>query len=530
MHNYLLLTQIMNYSLNNPFYYEPRPLCKEAAKEIISDVNRHPEWCDEVANGKTFGVLIGCRAELPDAGDAAKRIVLWAYSGQILGRSDWKGYVPAVFDYLQPDGFFKQEEARIVAINHEIERLECSPELANATQRLAEVRESGQKEIEDYQRFMAESKSTPMPEADYIKMRQFQKAEFRRLKKKVVEAENASLALQNSIFARIKGLKSERKRASDALQQWLFAHFEMRNANGESRNLLQIFSDWAARTGSKCNVPPSGSGECCAPKLLQYAYVNGIKPMEIAEFQIYNGEPKFIGACMSRCAPILDWMLRGQTVEPNPLEQQDDTLTLAVLYEDEDIIAVDKPAGMLSVPGRSARRSAYDILRQMRPECSRLMMLHRLDMQTSGVLLAAKSFEAYRRFQRYFTHHNNINKVYYALLDGVLPMEKGTCGEISLPLRADYMARPRQLVDYADGKKAVTRYEIMGEIDGHTLVRLQPLTGRTHQLRIHCAHPDGLNCPILGDELYGRKAERMYLHAAILEVEGRKIESELTFK
>lgn len=529
MHNYLLLTQIMNYSLNNPFYYEPHPLCLEAAREIVSDVNRHPEWHDEVANGKTFGVLIGRRAELPETDNPAKRIVLWAYSGQILGRSDWKGYVPAVFDYLQPDGFFKQEEARIVAINHEIERLECSTELANATQRLAEVRESGQKEIEDYQQFMAESKSTPMPEADYIKMRQFQKAEFRRLKKKVTEAEKASLAQQDNILAQIKELKNERKRSSDALQQWLFEHFEMMNAQGERRNLIDIFSDWAAQKGSKCTVPPAGSGECCAPKLLQYAYANGIKPMEIAEFQIYNGEPKFIGACMSRCAPILDWMLRGLTVEPNPLERQDDTQTLAVLYEDEEIIAVDKPAGMLSVPGRSARRSAYDILRQMRPECPQLMMLHRLDMQTSGVLLAAKNIEAYRRFQQYFAHHNNINKVYYALLEGSLPKGETPSGVIELPLRADYLSRPRQCVDYQNGKKAVTRYEVMGEKDGHTIVRLQPLTGRTHQLRIHCAHPDGLNCPILGDELYGRKSDRMYLHAAILEVEGRKIESKPTF-
>ena len=365
----------------------------------------------------------------------------------------------------------------------------------------------------------------------------------------------------------------------------------MLNAKGEKKNLLDIFSEWAERTGSKCVIPPSGSGECCAPKLLQYAYIKGLKPVEIAEIcpspALWASSPQgarrklpsfaenvigntnftlapwgedarrageglsfsFRPACQSRCKPILDWMLQGLEVEANPLEEPEERTSLPILFENESIIVVDKPEGMLSVPGKSKRKSALDILREMRPDCPDLIMAHRLDMQTSGVLIAAKTMEVYREVQKSLTkpsqregciidsieaikttaEKNYINspslregrgrllKTYFALLEGVLPMPVGTKGEISLPLSSDYLNRPCQKVDYENGKDALTLYEVMGEVEmegqPRTLLKLQPITGRTHQLRVHCAHPDGLGMPILGDDLYGKHAKRLYLHA-----------------
>lgn len=500
---------LKTYKLNNPFYYEPHPLCVEAAHDVIADIASHPEWREEVEAGKMFGVLV------TESG------VLKAYSGQILGRGDWDGYVPAVFNYLDEDGYFKIHEAEIVATNKRIEAMSCSEELRNARDTLYDIERETRESIEKYKIFMAERKwererKRSEGNADdemLIRESQFQKAELRRLKaecrEKVSAAQNALQELQN----RISAMKRERKHRSDDLQNWLFRNFNMKNGRGEVKNLLDIFREWASRNGSKCVVPPSGSGECCAPKLFQYAFENALKPLAVAEFTVENGQPCWQGACMSRCAPILDWMLQGVDVMPNPLHEQEEVKALNVLYEDENIIVVDKPAGMLSVPGKSKRKSALDILREMRPDCDNLMMAHRLDMQTSGVLVAAKNMEMYRSLQADFAEHLKIKKSYVALLEGVLPMEEGIKGEICLPLSADYLDRPRQKVDHEKGKYALTKYEIKGVVNGHTLVVLYPVTGRTHQLRVHCASKDGLGMPILGDDLYGHHDKRLYLHA-----------------
>ena len=257
----------------------------------------------------------------------------------------------------------------------------------------------------------------------------------------------------------------------------------------------------------------------------------------------------FRPACQSRCKPILDWMLQGLDVEANPLEEPEERTSLPILFENENIIVVDKPEGMLSVPGKSKRKSALDILREMRPDCPELIMAHRLDMQTSGVLIAAKTMEVYKEVQKSLTKpsqregciidsnetirplaeksyikspslwegRGRLSKTYFALLEGILPMPVGTKGEISLPLSSDYLNRPCQKVDYENGKEALTIYEVMGEVEvegqPRTLLKLNPITGRTHQLRVHCAHPDGLGMPILGDDLYGKHAKRLYLHA-----------------
>ena len=517
--------------LNNPFYYTPSARCEETVSSLLAIIHSHPEWHEEVRNGKTFGVLI------------TETETLYAYSGQMLGRYDIEGFVPPVFDYLDEKGYFKIHEAEIVNINKEIERLSASDELRQAREALYEA--EAEKPVLPHSR---DVDPTSEEYEAYCRQRQFEKGEYRRQKavwnEKVAECRNALQAIQDHITS----LKQERKRKSDSLQHWLFEHFVMLNAKGEKKNLLDIFSEWAERTGSKCVIPPSGSGECCAPKLLQYAYIKGLKPVEIGEFTAPT--LSFRPACQSRCKPILDWMLQGLDVEANPLEEPEERTSLPVLFENESIIVVDKPEGMLSVPGKSKRKSALDILREMRPDCPELIMAHRLDMQTSGVLIAAKTMEVYREVQKMWNQqppspprgssldtndtlclkrkevYNKLplgglggcfQKTYFALLEGVLRLPVGTKGEISLPLSSDYLNRPCQKVDYENGKEALTIYEVMGvvEMEGQprTLLKLNPITGRTHQLRVHCAHPDGLGMPILGDDLYGKHAKRLYLHA-----------------
>lgn len=503
-------------SLNSPFYYEPHPSCVDAAHIVLCRIKEHPEWQKEVDAGKMFGVL------LTEQGEA-----LYAYSGQMQGRYEWEGFVPPVFDYLEDDGYFKRHEAEIVSINRQICSLESSSELANARDTLYYIERKTEQEISAYKAFMAESKANResmrskglADEGALIRESQFQKAELRRLKRSCNEqikaARNALQLLQNEISQ----LKAERKKRSDDLQRWLFEHFQMLNGRGESKNLIDIFSEWAAKTGSKCTVPPSGSGECCAPKLLQYAFLHNLQPIAIAEFTCIKGDIQWHGACQGRCAAILDWMLQGVDVEDNPLHRQEERTSLDVLYEDDRLMIVDKPAGMLSVPGKSSRLSALDIIKKMRPDCASLMLCHRLDMQTSGVLVAAKDIVTYKMMQSMFLSHEKIEKTYIALLEGIHPLPVGAKGEISLPLSADYLNRPRQIVDKENGKPAITRYEIIGEKEGHTVIRLHPITGRTHQLRVHCAHPEGLNMPILGDDLYGHHASRLYLHAKSIKIE-----------
>ena len=561
--------------MNNPFYYTPSARCEEAVSSLLEIIRLHPEWNEEVRGGKTFGVLI------------TESETLFAYSGQMLGRYDIEGFVPPVFDYLDEKGYFKIHEAEIVNINKEIDRLSTSDELHQAREALYEA--------EKTKPVLPPSRNIDPASEEYeayCRERQFEKGEYRRQKtawnEKVAECRNALQTIQD----RITSLKQERKHKSDYLQHWLFENFVMLNANGEKKNLLDIFAEWAERTGSKCIIPPSGSGECCAPKLLQYAYQKGLKPVEIAEIcpspALWASSPQgarrklpsfaenvigntnftlapwgedarrageglsfsFRPACQSRCKPILDWMLQGLDVEANPLEEPEQRTTLPILFENDSIIVVDKPAGMLSVPGKSKRKSALDILRDMRPDCPDLIMAHRLDMQTSGVLIAAKTMEVYKEVQKGFAAsppalprregadsitdstkyclpapslrgraggEAAFHKTYFALLEGVLPMPVGTKGEISLPLSFDYLNRPCQKVDYENGKEAITLYEVMGEVEvegqPRTLMKLNPVTGRTHQLRVHCAHPDGLGMPILGDDLYGKHAKRLYLHA-----------------
>ena len=307
---------------------------------------------------------------------------------------------------------------------------------------------------------------------------------------------------------------------SQNLQEWLFHQYKLLNARGEVKDLVDIWQDYYGRPKlrQKYPLPPGGTGDCCAPKLLQYAYQHGLKPVCMAEF--WWGEStktelrqhlNYYPACRGKCKPILTWMLQGLEVDPDPELLGFQKMDIPVVYEDEWLLVVNKPSGILSVPGRVSDYSVETVMQERYPGCK---VAHRLDMGTSGLLIIAKTPDAYRALQEQFIKHQ-VKKKYIAKLEDHssfhIPLSSfPTKGRIELPLRPDPMNRPRQVVDMEHGKRAVTDYEFISP----NMVALYPQTGRTHQLRIHCAHPDGLGRPIVGDELYGTKGERLMLHAA----------------
>ena len=537
--------------MNNPLDYQPHPLCIAVCKELQTYLSERKDWREEIDKGKMFGVLIVENAK-PEPG-ASEIGYLAAYSGQIGGRSDWDDFVPAVFDYLQPDGYFKTHEAEISRINQSISHLEKDERMKEAKTLIRQLQEERKRTIAAYQEKMKEAKVkrdsrreagnlSEAEEAQMIRESQFMKAELRRLKKSL--SEKTALETEFEDYQEnILRLKQLRKQLSDALQQWLFSQFRMLNQEGESKDLLEIFRDEAlkeypqaaiatSRIAALKMVPPAGSGECCEPKLLQYAYQHGYKPLQMAMFW-WGESPKeeirhhlqFYPACNGKCKPILRWMLPASTFEPAAANLSIYN-KVETLYEDREIAVIHKPEGLLSVPGKDAAQpSVYALMRRKYPEATGPLIVHRLDMATSGVLLIAKTEFAYHRLQKAFLNHQ-IQKKYVAIISGKDIPEKGI---ISLPLLPDYLNRPRQMVNHGQGKEAITEYEILERIDGsHLRIALYPKTGRTHQLRVHCAHQEGLNAPILGDPLYGNeKAVRLHLHAEEITFEhpltGKKI-------
>ena len=313
------------------------------------------------------------------------------------------------------------------------------------------------------------------------------------------------------------------KKMSQDLQLWLFHQYQLLNARGEVKDLVDIWQSYYNRPKlqRKYPLPPGGTGDCCAPKLLQYAYQQGLKPLCMAEF--WWGQPtkeelrqhlNFYPACRGKCKPILTWMMQGLDVDPDPESLGFARLEIPVVYEDDYLVVIDKPSGLLSTPGRIEQYSVETVMQQRYPGS---VIAHRLDMGTSGLLIVAKTLEVYHDLQQQFIRHE-VRKKYLAVLEGQGARGKGQensfapKGTISLPLRSDPMNRPRQVVDMEHGKRAVTDFELLSD----NIVALYPQTGRTHQLRIHCAHPDGLGRPIVGDELYGTKGQRLMLHASEL--------------
>lgn len=503
-----------------PFCYTPHPLCVMAAEEVQNYLSKQSNWQEELSQGKMFGVLI-VQTEDGSIG------YLTAFSGILAGKNIHPYFVPPVYDLLQPQGFFKIEEENISAINRRIHRLEENKKYIDLRSNLTQTTQSAQdalsiakiqlKEAKDKRELLRKTgQLDAKEEADLIRESQFQKAEYKRLERSWKD-KIASLQVEAGNWEKqIQELKAERKVRSAALQQQLFEQFRMLNYRGEAITLCDIFEQTVHKT------PPAGAGECAAPKLLQQAYLHHWKPIAMAEFW-WGNSPKnevrhhgyYYPACKGKCEPILRHMLQGLEVEANPIQQEAErgNEKLNIVYEDQWLLIINKPAGMLSVPGKERQTSIYDLARKAYPEADGPMIVHRLDMATSGLLIIAKDKKTHQHLQAQFKNRS-IRKKYIALLDGVVLEDEGT---IELPLCPNPLDRPRQMVDTQYGKPAITYYQVLERTDKYTRIAFYPHTGRTHQLRVHAAHPSGLHCPIIGDELYGKKDKSLYLHAESIE-------------
>ena len=503
-----------------PFCYTPHPLCVMAAEEVQNYLSKQSDWQEELSQGKMFGVLI-VQTEDGSIG------YLTAFSGILAGKNIHPYFVPPVYDLLQPQGFFKIEEENISAINRRIHRLEEDKKYIDLRSNLTQTTQSAQDALSIAKTQLKEAKEKrellrktgqldAKEEADLIRESQFQKAEYKRLERSWKD-KIASLQVEAGNWEKqIQELKAERKVRSAALQQQLFEQFRMLNYRGEVITLCDIFEQTVHKT------PPAGAGECAAPKLLQQAYLHHWKPIAMAEFW-WGNSPKnevrhhgyYYPACKGKCEPILRHMLQGLEVEANPMQQEAErgNEKLNIVYEDQWLLIINKPAGMLSVPGKERQTSIYDLAREAYPEAEGPMIVHRLDMATSGLLIIAKDKKTHQHLQAQFKNRS-IRKKYIALLDGIVPEDEGT---IELPLCPNPLDRPRQMVNTQYGKPAITYYQVLERTDKYTRIAFYPHTGRTHQLRVHAAHPSGLHCPIIGDELYGKKDKRLYLHAESIE-------------
>ena len=517
-----------------PFHYVPHPLCVQAAKQVQAYLSTRGDWAEELSEGKMFGVLV--------VKDTDGQLgFLAAFSGILAGKNMHTYFVPPVYDLLRPDGFFREEESRISAINHRVEALRTSEAYRTAQWALDEAEQQSKCELEKERTRLAEAKAarnlrrrqgslSDEEQGRLVRESQHQKAEYKRLERRWMEKIAACRQALQQYDAHLEAWRQERHRRSAALQQALFSQFRMLNAKGEAKDLCTIFQE-AGRS-----VPPAGAGECAAPKLLQYAYLHQLHPVCMAEFW-WGGSPKnelrrhgyYYPACRTKCEPILKHMLQGLDVEENPLKEKMNTAPasrLRTVYEDEWLLIVDKPAGLLSVPGRETDApSVLSLMRSRLPQAEGPLVVHRLDMDTSGLMLIAKTADVHRRLQALF-ETRAVEKEYVALLQGTVAADSGL---IDLPLGPSPHHRPCQEVRAPHAKPAQTRYEVLERREGRTLVRFRPLTGRTHQLRVHAAHAEGLGCPIVGDPLYGTPADRLYLHARSLRfvhpVTGKTVEA-----
>lgn len=501
-----------------PFHYTPHPLSVKAADEVQKYLQKKEEWINDLQQGKMFGVLV-VRTPSDKIGYLA------AFSGILAGSNLHDFFVPPIYDLQQPDGFFRIEEDKISAINYRIKQLLADESYQAAKHKLADTIHQSDKsikaakdELKKAQQKREQRRNCHPSEnelAAMIRESQHQKAELKRLKHQLSEQIAIAQKEVDQFTQEIERLKAERKTRSAALQLQLFEQFRILNGKGEIRDLCDIFKETAQQ------IPPAGAGECAAPKLLQYAYRHRLHPVAMAEFW-WGDSPKteirhhgyFYPACKGKCEPILKHMLQGLNVEDNPLlnDLHRDT-NLEILFEDDWLLVVDKPAGMLSVPGKTDLDSVYQRIKSRYPEATGPMIVHRLDMATSGLLLIAKTKEVHQHLQAQFKNRT-VKKRYTALLDGVIAQDEGV---VDLPLCPDPSDRPRQIVSRKYGKPAVTTYQVLSRSQHQTRIVFFPLTGRTHQLRVHASHPLGLCAPIIGDELYGKGADRLYLHAEYLE-------------
>ncbi|WP_430810757.1 MULTISPECIES: pseudouridine synthase [unclassified Carboxylicivirga] len=465
---------------------------------------------ENMVKGKMFGILAVQTAD-------GQYGFLTAYSGNSLDIESKLCFVPQVFDINHPNGFFKYEEEQLNRINREIEQLEKSDVLTCLRKQLSELKNKAEKALKQAKQNMEQGKVRRAKVRKHtrdntvleslIKESQTEKSRYNKLRK---EYKQQLTILEDELHTHhqnIAALKQRRKQQSAKVQQQLFNSYIFSNARGEKKSAWEIFK----QSGSQ--LPPAGTGDCAAPKLLHHAFKHNLRPVALAEFW-WGPAPKteirqhkhFYPPCKSKCETLLGFMLQGLPLEqvPKPNRQ-----SITLIDDDPYLAIISKPAGLLSVPGKTEEESVYKQVRCLFPDAEEPMIVHRLDMATSGLMLIAKTKAAHADLQKQFLN-KTIEKQYVALLHGSL---KARSGEINLPLRVDMNDRPRQLVCYTHGKPAHTKWKCIAQWQGISKVLFYPQTGRTHQLRVHAAHPDGLNAPIVGDPLYGKTHNRLMLHA-----------------
>ena len=549
----------------DPFRYVPHPLVTKAAGIVMQRISRIEECLREgFEEGKMMGVLIvkvpADFSSFTDWIDEEKRIgFLYAFSGSVSGRGVIDGFVPPIFDLCAPGGYYRSREAEISALNKRILDMKESSLLAELREELNAAEGTRDDEIGLMKARMEISRrereeirselSDPSRLAELVRESQFEKAELHRLKMSWTERIRETRCRLDDVLSEIRELKQHRAALSDKLQKWIFEQYLVHNASGESSTIWDIFAGQGL-------VPPGGTGDCAAPKLLNHAFINGFEPVAMGEF--WYGKPSdtavrvhghFYPSCTSKCGPLLKYMMTNYSHDKswappvheatgghgfsrppfrNIFKEQhfevpgNDGAEPVVIYEDEWIAVVVKPAGMPSVPGLDGHLSVLEWLnsderRSIFDQPVTYEAVHRLDMDTSGIMVFAKSAEAAVNLRRQFEMHT-VRKTYMARLapetcitdsgsrqpEAVLPLKDGEKGRIEIPLSPDYDERPRQKADKAHGKAALTEYEVVSvNSDGTSDMLFHPITGRTHQLRVHSAHPLGLGRPILGDLLYG---------------------------
>ncbi|NJM48772.1 MAG: RluA family pseudouridine synthase [Alkalinema sp. RU_4_3] len=490
-----------------PYHYEgtcpttgkllrlPRsPQSEQIAQQLWKTLEADPTWPRE---GKMYGVLLTEDAH-------GNEQILKAFSGLINGEAllpDWVPPLPGRSTFANAEvstllslETLKQEliQLQTLPIYQEYQTLQeaCDIELAalDTVHLIRKQERDRQRKTNHDPQFRNDLQwQSRQDGSDRRQLKKQQKERLEPLRQQILIAES-----------RIKAIKQERRQLSQQLQIQMHQAYQLTNFLGLSTSLRALMPQGA----------PTGTGECCAPKLLHHAAILGLRPIAMAEF--WWGEAKgdripgtFYGACQTRCQPIMGFLLGGT---------QRRSIDLPILYEDEIMLAVDKPSGLLSVPGRGSDRMDCAWMR-LKSHYSDIQPVHRLDQDTSGVLLFAKNLDMQRALRQCF-EQRQVEKVYEAIVVGEVLQDMGS---IDLPLWGDPTQRPRQIVDAARGKPALTKFRVSNRSDGRTRLVLHPVTGRTHQLRVHTAA--GLNSPILGDHLYGLEDnQRLHLHARHLMV------------
>ena len=528
-----------------PFYYKPHPLAKIATKEVQEYLENQTDFKHNfglsednttLPIGKMFGVLV-VKNSKNEIG------YLTAFSGKLADKSLPDKFVPPIFNMRSYGSFYLKGEEEITEMNHRLSFLEQNENyihLKNSLQNITKsINDDLEKEKEKLKRYKKERKARKKTGKSTLN-----KSDFKLLEKKLIQEsfnnqfyykeleeyyKNKVAKKRKELAAfddEVASIKKERKEKSNYLQQTLFSKYAFLNHKKESRSLLDIFNNPAIK-------PPAGSGDCSAPKLLQHAFLNDLTPICMAEFwwgispnSAIRKHKNFYPACQGRCKPILTHMLGGIEMDENLLlENLAENQELEIVYEDNVLLIVNKPSEFLSVPGKNISDSVYTRIKEKYPKATGPLIVHRIDMSTSGILLLTKTKEAHKVLQSQFIKRT-IKKRYVALLDGDLTENSGT---IKLPLRVDLDDRPRQLVDFEYGKNAETNWQIIKKENGKTKVYFYPITGRTHQLRVHAAHKDGLNTPIVGDDLYGKKENRLHLHAEFIEFSHPETNKKMSF-